>query len=147
MAFDSPHYYIVIPEDERDNSTWVSHDLCVVEGRDRFIRCTLEIPIHGSEEGFLWGVWLSVSEANFEDYRENFENESHQVRYVGWISNILPCYPNTLQIVGAANLQSNGQRPKIELKPTDHSLYADYLNGIPWERAIDIAQVVMHGHA
>jgi len=124
----------------------VNQDFCVVEGRDRFIRCTLEIPIHDSSEGFLWGVWLSVSERNFEEYREHFKDDGYQARYVGWISNMLPCYPNTLEVIGAAVLQSGNQRPMIELEPTDHPLFDDYRDGVSWEKAIDIVQVVMHGH-
>jgi hypothetical protein len=146
VAFNSPHYYFQSPGAEQDDTTWVNDDFCIIEGRDRFIRCTLEIPIQGSDEGFLWGVWLSVSEINFENYRKHFMDDGYRARYVGWISNVLPCYPNTLEVVGAAVLQPSNQRPVIELEPTDHPLYDDYRNSVSWERAIDIVQVALHGH-
>ena len=144
VAFGAPDDYVAIPESQRDDNTWLSSDFCMVERRDRYIRCTLEIPVQDYHEGFLWGVWISVSEENFEDYRAHYSDDSHQGRYVGWLGNRLPGYRDTRDIVGAAILQGHGQRPVLELEPTDHQLSLDFRNGIPWERAGDLLEMILH---
>jgi hypothetical protein len=144
VAFGAPDDYLVIPENERGCDSWLSSDFCVVEGRDRYIRCTLEFPIHDYHEGFLWGVWISVSEKNFEDYRAHFSDDGYQARYVGWLGNRLPGYRDTREVIGAALLRGDGQRPAIELEPSDHPLVVDFANGISWERASDLLELIMH---
>lgn len=144
VAFGAPDDYVAIPESQRGNDTWLSSDFCVVEGRDRYIRCTLEIPIRDYHEGFLWGVWISVSERNFEDYRNNFSDDGYHGRYVGWLGNRLPGYPDTREVVGAALLNGDGQRPTIEPEPSDHPLSVDFSAGISWARASDLLELVLH---
>jgi len=143
-AFGAPDDYVAIPESERGENTVLSSDFCIVEGRDRYIRCTLEIPIHDYHEGFLWGVWMSVSEENFDDYRAHFSDDNYKARYVGWLGNRLPGYPDTRDVVGAAVLNGDGQRPTIELEPSDHPLSVDFRNGIDWERAGTQFELIHH---
>jgi len=143
-GFGVPDDYLAIPESERGEDTWLSSDFCLVQGRDRFIRCTLEVPIHDYPDGFLWGAWISVSEKNFEDYRSHYSDDDYQARYVGWLGNLLPGYPDTRKVVGAAALNGDGQRPSIELEPTDHPLSVDFRDGISWERAGSLLEMILH---
>jgi hypothetical protein len=118
----------------------------MVEARDHFIRCTLEIPIHNFDDTFMWGVWLRIAYEDFIDYWEHFEENDREGHYTGWLGNRLPVYPDTLGLAGSANLQPHGRRPVIALDPSDHPLSIDYHNGISWEKAVEIAGIAMHGH-
>lgn len=146
VAFESPHHYYALPEDRRDGESWLDSDFCVVKGQQRFIRCSLEIPVHGLDEGLLWGVWLSVDDYSFEDYRAHFDDDGHEARYTGRIGNVLPGYPDTLEVACTAVPQPNGERPVILPEPADHPLAVDFHDGIAWDKAIAIAEVIMRGH-
>jgi hypothetical protein len=39
-----------------------------------FVRACLEIPIHGVSEPFLWGVWVSLSQKNFDRYVTTYDH-------------------------------------------------------------------------
>ena len=146
VAYKAPDSCHAIPEDERGDNTRLQADFCMVEARDYFIRCTLEVPIHDCDDTFMWGVWLRVAYDDFMDYWEHFEENDREGRYTGWLGNRFPVYPNTLDLAGCAILRPQGKRPVIELDPTDHPLSIDVRNGISWEKAIEIAEIAMHRH-
>ncbi|MDH3228341.1 MAG: DUF2199 domain-containing protein [Alphaproteobacteria bacterium] len=146
FAYDSPFYYASLPEDERSGLASLNSDLCTINDENFFIRTVLEIQIQGINEPFTWGVWVSLSPGNYESYRERFDDPVQEGEYFGWFSNVLSYYPDTLNLKTAVHLRSGDQRPWLELEPTDHPLSVDYHNGISWEKAIEIAQIAMHGH-
>jgi hypothetical protein len=55
-----------------------------------------------------------------------------------WLSNIIPEYPDTLNLKMYAQIQEPGQRPHFELEPTDHPLSQEYHHGIAPERVKEI---------
>jgi len=144
VAYKSPDACHAIPEAQRGDDTRLQADFCMVEARDYFIRCTLEIPILDCNDTFMWGVWLRVGYVDFVDYWEHFEEDDREGCYSGWFGNRLPVYPDTLGLAGCAVLQPHGKRPIIELDPTDHPLSLDYQHGISWDQAVEIAQIAMH---
>ena len=146
VAYKAPDSCHAISEDQRSNDTRLQADFCMVEARDYFVRCTLEIPIHDHDDTFMWGVWLRVAYEEFIDYWAHFEKNDREGRYTGWLGNRLPVYPDKLRLAGCAILQPNGKRPAIELDRTDHPLSLDFYNGISWDRAVEIAQIAMHRH-
>lgn len=139
-----PHEYEILSKKQREELARISNDLCIIENEDHFIKVNLEIPIQGYDKGFLWGVWISVSKENFQKYYENYNSKNYQDTYMGWFSNRLPYYPDTLDLKSRANIKSDGRRPLIDLEPTEHPLSIDSYNGISWERAAEIAQVALH---
>lgn len=148
FGYSHPHQYDELDEDEKREIAFLSDDFCKIERpeqTDRFIRTVLEVPIHGVEEPFLWGVWISVSQKNYERYRENFESEAYEDSYPGWFCNRLPYYPDTLYLEARALVRPGGQRPTLELRPTDHPLSRDSRDGISRETAAEIFQVAIHG--
>jgi hypothetical protein len=147
FGYSAPHYYDLLSDEDKKKLAILSEDFCAIkheEGKDCFIRTILEVPIHGADAGFLWGVWISVSETNFNKYRDNFRNDAYEDHYFGWFSNRLPYYPDTLALKTRACVQPGGQRPGIELEPTNHPLSIDYRNGISWDKAIEIAELILH---
>jgi hypothetical protein len=144
FSFPMPSYCHDVPPEERARRTTLTSDLCTVDNEFYFIRTCLEIPIHGFDEPFTWGVWVSVSHANYQLYEQNFDDPEQAGNYFGWFNNLLPYYPNTLGLKTQAHVQRGGKRPLLELEPTDHPLSLDQRNGIAPDQAALIYARAMH---
>lgn len=140
FSFSSPFYY---DEHAEGVKQILNDDLCIVED-DFFIRVTLEIPILGLDEPFLWGVWVSQSKENFVYYHDHFGEDMYGRETFGWFANKLPYYKDTRSLKTSVIYQDNQIRPKIHVEETDHELSSDFHNGISEEKAIMIATAVMH---
>jgi hypothetical protein len=146
FAFDKP-----LPWSESllsDPTSSITPDLCVIEGRDFFVRGVVRIPIlDGPEPSFEWGVWASLSE---NSYRRTVELEhsplgQEEPPYFGWLCNELaPFYPSTLGLKTHVHTQAIGLRPLIEVEPTDHPLAVEQREGVSFERVREIAQQILH---
>ena len=143
---DAPLYFYSVPAEERDGRCRLTSDTCVVDRQHFFIRGCLELPVHGAAEKFVWGVWMSLSEANFERFIAVFEESkrSHIGPFVGWLSAELPLYPSTENLKTRAHLRDDGVRPFIELEPTDHPLAVEQRNGITVDRVAEIYAYCVH---
>jgi hypothetical protein len=92
----------------------LTKDFCILNGEDFFVRCVLRLPIIGaSEEYFAYGVWTSASKENFHIYLDTFDadNRGDFEPWLGWFSNRLPGYPDTLNLKCRMHPQSKRQRP------------------------------------
>jgi hypothetical protein len=100
----------------------------------------------GHEECLEWGVWASLSGANFERYQVSFrdEDQSKLGPMFSWFASHLPGYPGLRCNV----VPRDGRvRPLIEFHPDDdHALVLDKKNGISLERAIAFVVPVLHKH-
>lgn len=142
IGFASPHGWDETFRAKNSKNYWLTEDLCIIDS-DRFIRCILEVPILGASQPFLWGVWVSQSQENFRLYAETFESSPERVTF-GYLSNRIPEYPDTLNLHTQVHWQSNGQRPWLEIEPTEHRLYNDWKDGITWDRAMELALPFQH---
>jgi hypothetical protein len=147
LGFDAPIYYAQIPENGRDERTFLNSDLCSIEDEDFFVRGCLEIPIKGRPEVFVWGVWVSLSKSNFLRYVEiyNASDISGERPFFGWLSNQLPYYPDTLNLKTMVYVRPHPRRPSIQLEPTDHPLSVHQREGIAVEELIEIIRRNRHG--
>lgn len=143
----APALYDMIPEGERDRRCELTFDVCMIDAKNWFIVGNLEIPIIGKEERFSWDVWVSLSEKNMKHAAQIWESpeRSSEPAFFGWISTLLPCYPETLHLKSMIHTREVGRRPYIELEPTDHPLAIEQRNGITWLRVQEIAETVLHG--
>lgn len=64
--------------------------------------------------------------------------------YCGWLSTELPFFSDTLSLKAALHTRPIGQRPFIELEPTDHPLAVEQHTGITMERARHLAELLEH---
>ena len=146
VGFDAPFYYYTVPEAERERRCTLTSDFCSIDGEDYFIRGCLEIPILERSDVFAWGVWMSVSAVNFNRYKDVFDDRfhSHVGPFVGWLSNQLPTYPETLTLKIRAHLRDEDARPVFELEPTEHPLAIDHRNGISIDKLREIYEVTLH---
>jgi hypothetical protein len=65
--------------------------------------------------------------------------------YFGWLSTLLPGYPDTVQLKTNVHTRAVGRRPFIELEATDHPLAVEQREGITWDRVVEISEIVLHG--
>jgi len=148
FACQAPDHWFQIPESERALRGKLDSDVCLLDDRDIFVRGCLEIPIIGQDDCFIWGVWVSVSEASFARILElweasRIENESPKF---GWLCNNISIYPTTLNLKTHLHVRDGGRRPLIELEPTDHPLAIEQHQGISIKRVEEIATALLPRH-
>jgi hypothetical protein len=90
---------------------------------------------------------VSLSLPNFKRAFQLWEQSGRESEppYFGWLSSLLPGYPDTLHLKTLVYTREVGRRPRIELEPTDHPLAVEQRRGITWERVQLIAELVLHG--
>jgi hypothetical protein len=138
LGMHAPDPYLDVPEAERAERTTFTVDRCTVrdeDGEHYFVRGVIQIPIHGQEQPFGLGAWVSQSRVNYERYARNEEMEPT----VGWLVNHMAHYSEpTFLLKARLHFTVGDQRPMIELEPTDHPLSVDQRTGITLARAWQI---------
>jgi hypothetical protein len=143
IALKAPAHYNSVPVDERAERAELNQDFCVVDGKAFYVRCVLKVPILGHEDFLEWGVWSSLSEANFYKYNETFHDldQSKIGPMFSWFASVLPNYPSTMSLRCNVVPADNRKRPHIHFDPSqDHPLITDIQNGITLVRAIAFAE-------
>ncbi|HEX2751610.1 MAG TPA: DUF2199 domain-containing protein [Alphaproteobacteria bacterium] len=150
FAYDSPYHYDILSAADKKQFARIDDDFCVIdhpEGTqpDYFVRCTVEIPIHGYAEGFLWGVWVSLSADNYKHYEDMLDGAfAPDTSYFGWFCNKLEGYPDTLLLKCKVHPQQD-HRPKLILEETDHPLSVHFHHAMTPEQAVALAEMLLHG--
>jgi hypothetical protein len=87
-----------------------------------------------------------LSKENFKRTVELWGTDGRESEppYFGWLSTRLPLYPETLSLKTNVRTRPVGQRPFIELEPTDHPLAVEQRNGITMARVREIAAALLH---
>jgi hypothetical protein len=146
--FGGPAQLALVPAAEYDARVELTDDGCVLDldGRHYFARGQLEIPILGTNDHFTWSVWVSLSAESFERYAELFDDPLREPgeSFFGWLCNALPEYPDTMFLKTGLHVRPYPSRPRVELEPTGHPLAVDQRSGIPRERAIALAERLLH---
>lgn len=148
FAYDAPWYYANLSDEDKRAMGDIGSDLCTIarpEGTEHFIRCVLEVPIHDVEDGFMWGIWVSVSEKSFRRYVDTVDDPQEGDGFFGWFANDLPCYASTLSLPSDVHVQLLGRRPVVRLHEShDHPLMRDQRDGISVARAQELAEALTH---
>lgn len=145
MSFSAPVHYSQLSADEQQSQAVLTADYCSIAGQDFFVRGTLEIPVHGREQPFVWGVWVSLSRPNFERYLETLQGPSVDAGpFFGWFCNKLAGFPDTMLLKTNVYFRSGHLRPRIELEPTDHPLAVQQREGMSEEEVRRILEVHLH---
>lgn len=121
---------------EDDSLNLLSSDQCVIQGRAFFLRGL--------------NVWVSLSQENFIRACEfwGIPGRESEPPYFGWLSTELSIYsPSTINLKTNLHTRPVGERPVIELEPTDHPLAVEQRTGITLDRARQIAEILLHGGA
>jgi hypothetical protein len=147
FAADSPDMYANMSRNDRDSRCVHGSDQYIIDQKWFFIRGCLEIPIIGSNEPFLWGLWASVREEIFDEIENCWEltgREASRGPYKGRLANSLAEYPETLNLRLKIALQPVGTRALFVIEEGDHPLAIEQASGITIRRAHELASLVMH---
>ena len=120
-----------------DGDDHLSSDYCVHDGQ-YFVRCTLPIPIIGTDEVFAFGPWGSMSAESASAYGEAERSGTAFEGCFSWLANILPgtgmedflpcdLYPN----------EDPTRRPLLHAH-SGHPLADWQANGISFDQLLDI---------
>jgi hypothetical protein len=147
FAAESPDMYANMNRDERDARCVRGSDQYVVDQKWFFIRGCLEIPIIGSGDVFLWGLWVSVREEVFDDISECWEltgREKSHGPFKGRLANSLSIYPETLNLRVQIVIQPVGERPLLQVEENEHQLAIEQASGITRDGALGLAALLLH---
>ncbi|MGW2424239.1 DUF2199 domain-containing protein [Streptomyces sp. NPDC001709] len=125
----------------------LSSDQCVIRRQHYFVKGLIEIPVIGSDVVFSWGVWVSLSRENFSQAVDLWDRPGREAEkpYFGWLTTDLPVYSTTtLNLKTHVHTRPVGERPCVELEPTDHPLAVEQRMGITLDRVREIAAAVLH---
>lgn len=78
-----------------------------------------------------YGVWVSVSELTFNEYKSEFCDNQEGKSYFGRVSNEIADYKeSTLGIHVNVETRSGGSRPELIPHESEHRLVSDWKKGI-----------------
>ena len=140
LGFDAPYFYHNLSDKDKEEIAELSDDFCIIrhpDQTDRFIRVVLNQKIIDFPETLQYGVWVSLSEKSFNDYKEHYNSTDHLTTYFGYLSNQLPSYDNTLSIKTNVETAADNNRPEIfpHDDQMDNPFVRDYFEGISREEA------------
>lgn len=149
FAAQAPLSYYGVTAAERAQRCDLGSDDCVIDREHFFVRGSIEIPVHGHEEPFSWGVWVSLSLASYQEWVRTFDmpQRADVGPFFGWLNTRLDPYPDTVNLKTMVHLRDNGIRPYIELEATDHPLALEQHRGISAERVARIYRQLVHPEA
>jgi hypothetical protein len=147
---DAPVYWYGMPAAERAQRFVATPDIAIMDHAQYFIRGNLEIPLEGSASPFTWGVWVTMGRVAYEDVVNHWETPGREYileSSTGYLSTVLPGYPDTLNLHAWVHHQALGVRPLVELEVTAHPLSVEQQRGIDRARLEEIAALVLHDSA
>jgi hypothetical protein len=129
-----------------DENSVLTDEQCIVKGEYFFVRARIVIPVVDASTDFDWGVWVSLSRDSFVRTVDLWETpgRENEPPYFGWLSTELPYQPSTLSLKTHVHTQRVGERPLVELEPTDHPLAVEQRDGITVARIQQIAEALLH---
>lgn len=145
FGWDAPAYWS--DELSAEPLNVLEQEVCIIKDQGFFVRGLIELPILGSDRLFTWNTWVSLSKDNFFRTVELWDQPGRESQppYFGWLSTQIPAYPvPTLNLKTNLHTRPLGQRPSIELEPTDHPLAVEQRHGISEGRVQEIAGALMH---
>ncbi len=145
FAVGQPDRWQTVPEPEREKRGELSSDACVIDEKEFYLRARIVVPVIGSKYPFVWGIWVSLAQNNFERIGELWDVEirENEPPFFGFLANDISIYPQTLNLKCRVHLKNAGERPLIELEPTGHPLAGEQRDGISLHRVMEIAAALL----
>jgi hypothetical protein len=149
VAFDAPLPWEQLDDEERAAGE-LDSDTCEIHSADGdfyYVRGILEIPIRDFDQTLGYGVWGSLSEANFARFVELYDDPSRvdEPPYTSWFGNRIPGFPDTFNLKAWVETRSLDLRPSIVLHgDQEHPLVAAQREGIELAQAIALIEPYLH---
>jgi hypothetical protein len=139
-------FFDALSIEEQATRASLGSDDCIIDEKQFFVRGCVEIRVHDEIQPFAWGVWVNLSESDYERFAQAFhvKQRSHIGPFAGYLANALPCYPDTLNLNILLHLRNDGVRPYVEVTPSAHPLHEEQCQGMSQARLAQIYEQVMH---
>lgn len=141
LAYMLPDDIAALGPTEREQSTLISTDLCIL-GNRHFIRCVLRLPVTGCEMPLDYGPWVEVAAQDFARYAMNFYDgiDPGWREITGSIANTLAGQSDdTMGVTCTLRLNDcESQRPWVKVADSC-PIGREQEGGISVTRAIEIA--------
>ncbi len=143
---EAPLSYYDVPEKDRAARCRLTAQDCVIDDRWFFVRGNIEIPVHGVEERFIWGVWASISRDDFSVYQSLKAQPTRKDAkpFPGWLDMSMNGYPDTRNLQLLVHLRDGAAAPLIELRPDLHPLAFEQRQGIEADRVAYLYAMMTH---
>jgi hypothetical protein len=147
LPTSSPTAYVLVPAKQRKARCRLNEDFCVIDDQHYFIYGSLELPIHGRPDPFIWGVWAAIDEKDFHRAQDliGVKGRESERPYVGRLATDIPFYPPCLDLALNVQTQPAGLRPLMVLRRAKHPLVREQSNGISPARVQEIMEWFLHG--
>jgi hypothetical protein len=128
----------------RAEQVMLTSDFCILDGRQYFVRCVMEAPVHGFAQRFGWGVWCKLDWKDYKLCWDRFEenDNSSVLPLKGTLANNLRHYPDTLGRSCTIHLQNDRMRPLAFLDNPEHLLTIHQRDGMALAEAITQAREI-----
>ena len=148
-TYDYPDAYFALPESERASRTFLSSDLdaCAVydpatRTADHYLRVVMPIPVRGEGDSkpCCWGVWVRVSERDFERTIELWTDadQENEPPMPATLANDIIEYRPCLGLSGLMRLSGPRTRPFFHLDgDVAHPLVIEQQSGVYPERVVE----------
>jgi hypothetical protein len=146
FAADYPDRYANLDREARELRAIAGSDQCIIDQEEFYIRGCLEIPIIGTSEVFLWGLWARVKETAFDEISDHWESEGREKTigpYKGRLANALSIYPDTLNQCLEVQIKPVGSRPLFILEDAENLLAIEQRNGLTPQQAAHYACLLL----
>lgn len=142
----APDFWYSIPAAERATRGALGGENCEVDHQHFFVRGIIVLPVLDSNTDFAWGVWVSLSRTSYERTLDLWRHPGRESEppYFGWLQTRLPYQPETVNLKTLVHTRPVGERPLIQLEPTDHPLAVEQREGITLARVHEIAEQMLH---
>jgi hypothetical protein len=137
LIFRRPDVVAELDEEERGRSVQENADLCILEGKQFFIRAILPLAVTGRNRPYNIGIWVAVTQASFERVYELWDEPSQgdEPPFSAVVANEIPTLPTTIGLEAMLCLTGTATRPEVVLCQAGHPLVAEQANGIAPHRA------------
>ena len=133
-----------IPAAERDERLELGDDQCVIDDERFFLRGRLQIAVTDApEHTFIWGVWVEVTELQFDRAAELWEAASKQPPMPGKLATAVPCFEGSAGLAAHLHFHAAGEVPRVVLVTGEHPLAQEQQQGITLQRVKAIYDSVM----
>lgn len=150
LAYDRPD---PLPNDAPKHENWLllqedgdilTEDFCRMDTY-RFVRCVLEIPLLGTTEHLVLGVWGTLSQTNFERYADTFDTGDQAAlgNMSSWLSNAVPP-GSTLPVAMTMVPRNERQRPQLMYADEEHPLFVAQRDGLSFDALTDLLRDFGH---
>ncbi len=145
---DAPDPYVWIDEGQRLSRCVLGSDDCIIDNSQFYVRGCIFVPIVGRSDPFAWGVWVSLTQGNYNHVLELWDVEGKEAEQpiASRIMNGLEVelYPSTFNLKARLQRLPVGQRPAIRIEDEQHPLAIEQREGISEARLIEITEWLLH---